>query len=146
MLDCAGGSSCVTSFALTNRCSWQQDQAHTASFAASTPAFKQLLPITMSGNGSQTKSSQQQDLSIHSACQHDMHAMLRDAQQLLKAAEQVMRQSCQEDWLLQPYIPKIEEYRCVQVLSLLMSGRTYNTSTYTYSESAILIAQPCSVW
>ena len=40
-------------------------------------------------------------------------AVLHDAQQLFKAAEQMLRESCNEQWLLQPFIPDMErnEYR-----------------------------------
>lgn len=39
---------------------------------------------------------------------------LHDAQQLLAAAERMLRESCGEDWLLQPFIPDMgsNEYRC----------------------------------
>ncbi len=40
---------------------------------------------------------------------------LHDAQQLLAAAERMLRESCGEDWLLQPFIPDMgsNEYRCI---------------------------------
>ena len=78
----AGLAKHVTSFALTNECSWQEDQS---------------LPP-----------SQQHNATV---CQHNFQAMLHDAQQVYAAAEWVVRQSCQQDWLLQPYIPDIQEYR-----------------------------------
>lgn len=43
--------------------------------------------------------------------------MLHDAQQVYAAAERVVRQSCHEDWLLQPYIPDIQEYRYDHMLA-----------------------------
>ncbi len=43
---------------------------------------------------------------------------LHDAQQLLAAAERMLRESCGEDWLLQPFIPDMgsNEYRCAALL------------------------------
>ena len=43
----------------------------------------------------------------------DMDDALHDAQQLLKAAERIIKESCTEKWLLQPFIPDMErnEYR-----------------------------------
>lgn len=40
-------------------------------------------------------------------------AVLHDAQQLFRVAEQMIRESCNEQWLLQPFIPDMErnEYR-----------------------------------
>lgn len=40
-------------------------------------------------------------------------AVLHDAQQLFKTAERLIRESCNEQWLLQPFIPDMErnEYR-----------------------------------
>lgn len=42
-------------------------------------------------------------------------AVFHDAQQLFKAAEQMVRESCNEEWLLQPFIPDMEsnEYRYI---------------------------------
>ena len=53
-----------------------------------------------------------QDTQKHSAAVHDP---LQDAQQLLSAAERMLRESCGEDWLLQPLIPDMgsNEYRSV---------------------------------
>ena len=49
---------------------------------------------------------------------------LHDAQQLLAGAERMLRESCGEDWLLQPFIPDMgsNEYRCspLQLLLLLL--------------------------
>ena len=84
----AGLSRRVTSFALTNECSWQEDQS---------------LPPHQQDNAT--------------ACRHDFRAMLHDAQQVYAAAERLVRQSCHEDWLLQPYIPDIQEYRYDHVLA-----------------------------
>ena len=78
----AGLAKHVTSFALTNECSWQEDQS---------------LPPNQQHNAT--------------VCQHDFRAMLHDAHEVYAAAERVVRQSCQQDWLLQPYIPDIQEYR-----------------------------------
>ena len=38
---------------------------------------------------------------------------LQDAQELFKAAERIIKESCGEKWLLQPFIPDMErnEYR-----------------------------------
>lgn len=43
----------------------------------------------------------------------DLDDALHDAQQLIQAAEQVVKESCREKWLLQPFIPDMErnEYR-----------------------------------
>lgn len=89
LIDCdtAGLSKRVTSFTLTNECGWQEDQS---------------LPLDQPPKST--------------ACQHNFQAMLHDAQQVYAAAEQVVRQSCREDWLLQPYIPDIQEYRQVRLL------------------------------
>ena len=40
-------------------------------------------------------------------------AVLHDAQQLFKTAERLIRESCNEQWLMQPFIPDMErnEYR-----------------------------------
>ena len=48
----------------------------------------------------------------------DLDNALHDAQQLLKAAERIVMESCGEKWLLQPFIPDMEanEYRCVYSL------------------------------
>lgn len=50
--------------------------------------------------------------SLPTACQHDMHATLHDFQHdskhLLRVAAETVQQSCQEDWLLQPYIPDLQ--------------------------------------
>ena len=70
--------------------------------------------LTMQRGGPQHNKSHQQGPSPHTACQDDVHAILHDAQQLLKAAERVVGQSRQEDWLLQPHIPNITEYTWVQ--------------------------------
>ena len=78
----AGLAKHVTSFALTNECSWQEDQS---------------LP-----------SNQQHNATV---CRHDFQARLHDAQEVYAAAERVVRQSCQQDWLLQPHISDIQEYR-----------------------------------
>ena len=67
--------------------------------------------MLLAAGSSPHNNKQQQNLTAQPACQHVMHAVLHDAQQLLKVAEQMVRQSCQEDWLLQPYIPRLEEYR-----------------------------------
>ncbi len=42
-----------------------------------------------------------------------MDDALYDAQQLFKAAERIIKESCTEKWLLQPFIPDMErnEYR-----------------------------------
>ncbi len=51
---------------------------------------------------------------------------LHDAQQLLAAAERMLRESCGEDWLLQPFIPDMgsNEYRyCALQLQCLSLGR-----------------------
>lgn len=42
-----------------------------------------------------------------------MDDALHDAQQLFKAAERIVKESCTEKWLLQPFIPDMErnEYR-----------------------------------
>ena len=43
----------------------------------------------------------------------DLDDALHDAQQLVQAAERIVRESCGEGWLLQPFIPDMErnEYR-----------------------------------
>ena len=43
----------------------------------------------------------------------DLDDALHDAQQLIQAAEQIVKESCGEKWLLQPFIPDMErnEYR-----------------------------------
>jgi len=43
-----------------------------------------------------------------------MDDALHDAQQLFRAAERIVKESCGEKWLLQPFIPDMErnEYRC----------------------------------
>lgn len=43
----------------------------------------------------------------------DVDDALHDAQQLFKAAERIIKESCTEKWLLQPFIPDMErnEYR-----------------------------------
>ena len=45
----------------------------------------------------------------------DLDNSLQDAQELFKAAERMVMESCGEKWLLQPFIPDMEvnEYRCV---------------------------------
>lgn len=47
----------------------------------------------------------------------EVQSPLHDAQQLLAAGEHMVRESCGEDWLLQPLIPDMgsNEYRCVWV-------------------------------
>ena len=54
-------------------------------------------------NGAQQKAAKQEPLDI-----------LHDTQQLLKAAERMLLESCGEDWLLQPFIHDMgtAEYRC----------------------------------
>jgi len=56
---------------------------------------------------------------------------LHDAQQLLAAAERMLRESCGEDWLLQPFIPDMpsNEYRCsaLQLPSLSSPHAMCNT-------------------
>jgi len=49
-----------------------------------------------------------------------MDDALHDAQQLFKAAERIIKESCTEKWLLQPYIPDMErnEYRCQTTTTL----------------------------
>ena len=84
-------SSAVASFTLTNACSWQEDQSLPMPFRGA------ALPLDQQNNST--------------ACQHDFQAMLLDAEQLNSAAEKIVRHSCQEDWLLQPYISDIQEYR-----------------------------------
>lgn len=84
----AGLAKHVTSFVLTNECSWQEDQS---------------LAPNLQHNAT--------------VCQHDFQAMLHDAQELYAAAERVVRQSCQQDWLLQPYIFDIQEYRYDHLLA-----------------------------
>ena len=48
------------------------------------------------------------------AAKHAAGNPLHDAQQLLAAAERMLRESCGEDWLLQSFIPDMgsNEYRC----------------------------------
>ena len=43
----------------------------------------------------------------------DLDDALHDAQEILTAAERIMKESCGEQWLLQPFIPDMErnEYR-----------------------------------
>lgn len=43
----------------------------------------------------------------------DLDDALHDAQQLIRAAERIVKESCGEKWLLQPFIPDMErnEYR-----------------------------------
>lgn len=43
----------------------------------------------------------------------ELDVALHDAQEILKAAERVVKESCGEKWLLQPFIPDMErnEYR-----------------------------------
>lgn len=43
----------------------------------------------------------------------DLDDALHDAQQLIEAAERIVKESCREQWLLQPFIPDMErnEYR-----------------------------------
>ncbi len=45
----------------------------------------------------------------------DLAAVLHDATELIQAAERMIRESCGEAWLLQPYIVDLPqgEYRCV---------------------------------
>ena len=86
----AGLAKHVTSFALTNECSWQEDQS---------------LPQNSQHNAT--------------VCQHDFQAMLHDAQEVYAAAERVVRLSCQQDWLLQPYISDIQEYRYDHLLAIV---------------------------
>ena len=43
----------------------------------------------------------------------DLTEALHDAQQLFMAAERIIKESCGENWLMQPFIPDMErnEYR-----------------------------------
>ena len=45
---------------------------------------------------------------------------LHDAQQLVQAAERIVKESCGEDWLLQPFIPDMErnEYRWALLVNM----------------------------
>ena len=51
--------------------------------------------------------------SSESSAASDLDDALHDAQQLFKAAERIIKESCGEKWLLQPSIPEMErnEYR-----------------------------------
>lgn len=50
----------------------------------------------------------------------DLDDALHDAQQLIQAAEQVVKESCGEKWLLQPFIPDMErnEYRSASCIPI----------------------------
>ena len=122
------------SVTLTNKCSWEQDQRLIAagtrgSYVKATQADNpsRVSNATQADGGDSIFSAARSDTSgrvqnatqadsehnqgPQTACQHDLEAVLLDAQQLFATAKQMVRQSCQEDWLLQPYIPNIEEYR-----------------------------------
>lgn len=49
---------------------------------------------------------------------------LHDAQQLIRAAERIVKESCGEGWLLQPFIPDMErnEYRSAIIIMLLVTA------------------------
>ena len=53
------------------------------------------------------------DSSLRPLSASDVGDSLHDAQELLRAAERIVKESCGEDWLLQPFIPDMErnEYR-----------------------------------
>lgn len=100
------GACSGASFTLTNRCSWEQDQSENQTIhnTASTATMQEVRL--------QHAKQDHNSSSLPTACQHDMHATLHDfqhdSQHLLKVAAETVQQSCQEDWLLQPYIPDLQ--------------------------------------
>ena len=105
----AGMSRRVTSFTLTNMCSWQEDQS--TLYAKPTGKRSSLRILLDKLYHSVFTHAAESGLPLYTPCHHKLQAMLH-AQQLFAAAELLVRQSCQEAWLLQPYIPDIQEYRC----------------------------------
>lgn len=97
----AGVSSRISSFTLTNQCSWQHDQLQAATQSPSDTAQTDGHPLNDTAHSA----------ILQTACQHNLSALFKDAWQLLPVAEEIIRQSCQEDWLLQPYIADLQEYR-----------------------------------
>ena len=67
---------------------------------------------------SHTVRSEETAASADSNSSSDLDDALHDAQQLVQAAERILKESCGEDWLLQPFIPDMErnEYRCADAL------------------------------
>ncbi|KAL0040088.1 hypothetical protein WJX79_005748 [Trebouxia sp. C0005] len=60
----------------------------------------------------------------------DVDDALHDAQQLFKAAERIIKESCTEKWLLQPFIPDMErnEYRVYMVGGAEATGGPNDTA------------------
>ncbi|KAA6425415.1 MAG: hypothetical protein FRX49_04908 [Trebouxia sp. A1-2] len=66
----------------------------------------------------------------YSDAAQDMDDALHDAQQLFKAAERIVKESCGEKWLLQPFIPDMErnEYRVYMVGGAEATGAPNDTA------------------
>ncbi len=101
----------VLTFTLRSLSSWQHSRP-------SLPSTQQRSN-TSNSNGTSLRESQVASPNVPCSCgstdaAQDMDDALHDAQQLFKAAERVIKESCGEKWLLQPFIPDMErnEYRC----------------------------------
>ncbi len=73
---------------------------------------------------------------------------LHDAQQLLAAAERMLRESCGEDWLLQPFIPDMgsNEYRCSSATAMFFIGSPAKCNTCSIRLPLPPMLRGCSVW
>lgn len=81
----------------------------------------------------------------------DLDDALHDAQQLAQAAERMVKESCGEDWLLQPFIPDMErnEYRwalLVNMACMLHTLTDIDTDWCNLSTSVVLDELLASVW
>ncbi|DBA98213.1 TPA: hypothetical protein ACH3X1_001139 [Trebouxia sp. C0004] len=117
----------VLTFTLRSLSSWQHSRP-------SLPSAQQPSN-TSNSNGKSLKESQFASLNVPCSCgstdaAQDMDDALHDAQQLFKAAERIVKESCGEKWLLQPFIPDMErnEYRVYMVGGAEATGAPNDTS------------------
>ncbi|DBB13238.1 TPA: hypothetical protein ACH3X3_004983 [Trebouxia sp. C0006] len=104
----------VLTFTLRSLSSWQHSRS-------SLPSAQQRSN-TFNSNGTSLRDFQFASINEPCSCgstdaAQDMDDALHDAQQLFRAAERIVKESCGEKWLLQPFIPDMErnEYRVYMV-------------------------------
>ena len=95
---CAACGKNVMTFTLRSQANWQLTNPNSSAAQQGHP------DVSLQGAGGKVSAL-------------DLDNALHDAQQLLKAAERIVMESCGEKWLLQPFIPDMEanEYRYVHV-------------------------------
>ncbi|KAA6417366.1 MAG: hypothetical protein FRX49_12695 [Trebouxia sp. A1-2] len=115
----------VLTFTLRSPSSWQ----HSRPSMPSVHSAQQRSNAT-TNNGGLTKNSHVDHLDDAPDAAEDVDDALHDAQQLFKAAERIIKESCTEKWLLQPFIPDMErnEYRVYMVGGAEATGGPNDTA------------------